>query len=301
MKLNELLYYFWRNKIFIFISLSVFAVSIVIYSIYLPNTYKSYALVAPVKKSETPQISSSLSGLGSVLGMGNISSVLGGSVVNDKDIAISTLKSRSFFEDILDDELMINLFATKSYDRSLKKSIIDPKIYDSESNTWTREESGPYFSKVPTREEAFIEFHKNYKIVENKRNFLVEITYESKNPEISKRILIKTIDMLNTYLKEKDRKEALDSIAFLKKQVESERIVEIQNSLNMLITQNIQKAMFAEIRKDYAYEYITYPVVPELKSGPSRAIICVIGFFGFSLLIFTIFTIRFYFEESDPR
>ena len=51
----------------------------------------------------------------------------------------------------------------------------------------------------------------------------------------------------------------------------------------------MQKLMFASVRNDYVYKTIESPLVPELKSSPNRAVICIVGtLIGFFLSIFLV-------------
>ena len=42
----------------------------------------------------------------------------------------------------------------------------------------------------------------------------------------------------------------------------------------------MEKQMLSQISQYYVFEYIDKPFVPELKSGPNRAIICIVAFFA---------------------
>tara|TARA_B100000427_G_scaffold287517_1_gene262185 strand:- start:15461 stop:16255 length:795 start_codon:yes stop_codon:yes gene_type:complete len=259
----------------------------------LPNQYTSSALLAPVKKSEAANIPSSFSGLGSLIGGTDISRLLGGSAVDDKEIFIGTLNSVSFFEKFVDDELLIYLFAAKKYNHETKEIVIDPKIYDEENKIWVRKLSGPYFNLKPSIQEAHEAFHKKFTVNVNKQNFLVEVSYTHISPIVAQLVVEKVVDSLNAYLREKTKEESEKSIRYLQEQIQNNTLIDVQDSLNLLITQNIQSAMFAEVNKDFAYEYINYPIIPELKSGPSRALICIFGFLAFLISLLLVLTVNY--------
>lgn len=291
--IEDLLKYFWLKKTLITVSTLIFSICIITYVLFLPNVYTSSALLAPVKKTDTSSLPSSLSGIGSFLGGSNISRILGGSDVDDKEIFIGTLNSVSFFEKFVDDDLLINLFAAKNFNKESMEVLIDPKIYDSENKKWVRRLSGPYFNLKPSVQEAHEEFHKKFKVNVNKQNFLVEVSFTHVSPIVAQNVVSRVVDSLNAYLRKKTKEESKKSIKYLKDEIKNNTLVDIQGSLNLLITQNIQSAMFAEINKDFAYEYVNYPAVPELKSGPSRALICIFGLFGFLIVLFSFLTINF--------
>ena len=47
-----------------------------------------------------------------------------------------------------------------------------------------------------------------------------------------------------------------------------------------LIEEQTKTIMLANVSKDYVFDVIDPPVAPELKSKPSRAVICVLGTFA---------------------
>ncbi len=294
-KLNiaDLLKYFWSKRLLIVVLSTIFSITIVTYTLLLPNQYTSSALLAPVKKSEAANIPSSFSGLGSLIGGTDISRLLGGSAVDDKEIFIGTLNSVSFFEKFVDDELLIYLFAAKKYNHETKEIVIDPKIYDEENKIWVRKLSGPYFNLKPSIQEAHEAFHKKFTVNVNKQNFLVEVSYTHISPIVAQLVVEKVVDSLNAYLREKTKEESEKSIRYLQEQIQNNTLIDVQDSLNLLITQNIQSAMFAEVNKDFAYEYINYPIIPELKSGPSRALICIFGFLAFLISLLLVLTVNY--------
>ena len=182
----------------------------------LPNQYTSSALLAPVKKTEASNIPSSFSNLSSLIGNTNLSRIIGGSAVDDKEIFIGTLNSITFFEKFIDDQLLIYLFAVKKYDPKTKEIIIDPKIYDEENDLWVRKLSGPYFNLKPSVQEAHDEFHKKFTVNVNKQNFLVEVGYTHKSPVVAQFVVTKVVDSLNSYLGKRLKRKLKNRLNFFK-------------------------------------------------------------------------------------
>ena len=66
-------------------------------------------------------------------------------------------------------------------------------------------------------------------------------------------------------------------------------LAEIRNALSDLIKQQTQTLMLVEANENYIFKVIEPPYVPEMKSGPSRALICILGtLLGSILSIFLI-------------
>lgn len=76
-----------------------------------------------------------------------------------------------------------------------------------------------------------------------------------------------------------DKSIAEESIKFLKDTSLNNNIADIDDSISSLLKEQLQNLMFTESRKDYIYSYIEAPYIPEKKSKPSRALICIMGTF----------------------
>ena len=78
-------------------------------------------------------------------------------------------------------------------------------------------------------------------------------------------------------LRSKDILEAEESIKFLEAQREKTSLVSLDEVFAQLIEEQTKTIMLANVSKDYVFDVIDPPVAPELKSKPSRALICVLG------------------------
>ena len=89
------------------------------------------------------------------------------------------------------------------------------------------------------------------------------------------------IDRINEEIRAEDVGEAEASIAFLEAQREKTSLVSLDEVFSQLIEEQTKTIMLANVSKDYVFDIIDPPVIPELKSRPFRALICVLGtFFG---------------------
>ena len=59
--------------------------------------------------------------------------------------------------------------------------------------------------------------------------------------------------------------------------MEKTNYAELRQVLSLLITKETEKLTLIESNKDYVFKIIDPAVSPELKSGPNRALICIIG------------------------
>ena len=84
---------------------------------------------------------------------------------------------------------------------------------------------------------------------------------------------------VNAAVKAQDVDEAKKAIEYLKQQVSKTSLADLQTVFFELIQSQTETVMLAEVRPEYVFKTIDPAVVPEAKSRPSRALICVPGHF----------------------
>ena len=101
-----------------------------------PNQYSSTSVLTISSSSSSSQTSSSLSSLASRAGV-NIGSSSGGA--NPDQIVLQMVKSKSFFKHLIGfDEVLQNIYATKSFDTKTNKIIYDSSIYKAREDKWIK-------------------------------------------------------------------------------------------------------------------------------------------------------------------
>ena len=73
-----------------------------------------------------------------------------------------------------------------------------------------------------------------------------------------------------------DIAEAEKSIGYLTDALEKTAIADMQQIFYQLIEKQQQTKMLANVRDEYVFKVIDPAVVPEKKSGPKRALICLL-------------------------
>ena len=120
--LYELFKTFWDSKWLISSITIASCIFIVLYSLSIPNIYRSSALVMPAQ-SQGSSMSGSLSGLGGLASMAGISIPSGNS--NNKEEAIAVLTSHQFLEDfIVNNDILLPLMASKGWDAKKNELIL---------------------------------------------------------------------------------------------------------------------------------------------------------------------------------
>ena len=285
--LSEFIRTLWDNKIFIIIVCIIFGVSSVIYALSLPNKYTSSSTLII---SDT---SSSTDGLGGMASQyGGLASLAGVRLPtsSSKDklvLAEETIKSRDFMKILLGYENTLkNILAAADYDFSSNTIIYDDEIYDNKNDKWVYIPA--VGQKIPP---SYLEAHKEFveKIVkvelDDETNFL-KIEVEHVSPNYAFNLLNLIINELNETSREKDLAESNRALEYLENQLSITQQKDIRNSINKLIEAQLETQMLANIRNEYFLKPLDMPYIPEIKSSPGRAIICiVITFIGLILSI----------------
>ena len=275
--LRELFSVLWDGKVWISAITAVAAAISVSVALWLPNIYESKALLAPKSDGGSgglSRLAAQYGGLASLAGI-NLSGV-GGGDVSKAALAQEKLKSLSFFAEHLYSEVLVDLMAVDYWDAATGEIVIDSNVYNQGTSQWVREVSFPRKAK-PSAQEAHEAFLKVIALSEDKQSGFVTLSVQHESPVVAKLWADMLIDRINEEIRAEDVGEAEASIAFLEAQREQTSLVSLDEVFAQLIEEQTKTIMLANVSKDYVFEIIDPPVVPELKSKPSRALICMLG------------------------
>ena len=280
----------WANKLLIFIVTLIISISSVLFALSLPNYYTSSALLS--QKDGGSSAEGLLSQYSGIASMAGITLPSGGGVENKTDTAIAILQSRYFLAQIAKDIENFGpiIIASKGYNEENDSIIFDSKLYDEENNLWVRN------VKPPTpKEPSLLELHKVFNnevfsfYVDQKTGF-INLYVELVSPTHAKEFLKIIISNLNEISRKQALLEADQSLGFLEEEFLKTSQISLKGSISKLSELELKKKMMAQVNKDFLLKVIDPPFVPEFKSKPSRAVICILGFiFGIILSLVIIF------------
>lgn len=293
--LKELLLILWKGKwIFFLITLS-FSTASVFISLSLPNIYQSNVVLYP-QKDET---GGGISALGGQLG--GLASLAGVNLKgSDKtDLAIEILKSRKFIDEFINEhDLAVPILAAKEWSKDNNTLIFDPEIYDVENKKWLKTFSDVQ-SDNPSTQALYKAFRELLSVTKLKEAGLVSISFEHVSPHFAKEIVDKLVISINTVMKKEVINNSDKSINFLSEQLNKTDVNNIQSVLYELIEEQAKNRMFAEVRDEYIFKTIDPAIVPEKKSSPNRALICIIGTFLGAFLAFIIVVVSHFVKNEN--
>ena len=290
--LKELFATLWHGKLIISAITGIAAAISVVFALSQPNIYIASALLTPAEGS-----GSGLSGL--MKQYGGLASLAGVSLPGAQEgsraqLGMELMKSRAFIRDFVERrDILPELMAVKSWEQASGEVLYDADLYDAATGIWVRDVNPPQLPQ-PSAQEAHKAFIEILGISEDKQTGYVSVSIEHQSPVVAAQWVSWLVKDVNATVRMQDVDEAERSIEYLKQQVAKTSLADLQTVFFELIQSQTETVMLAEVRPEYIFKTIDPAVVPEEKSKPSRAFICVLGTLLGGMLGVVIVLIRHY-------
>ncbi|RMG58729.1 MAG: hypothetical protein D6713_07055 [Deltaproteobacteria bacterium] len=257
--LFELFSILWRKKWFIGgVSLGAGIVALVI-TFFLPNIYRAEAVIKPVQQeTEKASLASRLGGIVPGLELG-----VGGTV---EDLEV-LLKSK---------ELTVRVF--NKYD--LYRKVFDDQ-FDPETGEFVPKRSllsllSGEEPKPPGEWDAIRAAEDMLRVRADIKKGVVKISFESKDPELSARVVHYYLEEAKTRLQEEALRRATKNKEFIEEQLKIATDPLIKERLYFLYGREVEKEMMAKNREQFAFTIVDPPKVPDRKVKPRRGLTAVL-------------------------
>ena len=294
--LRELFSVLWAGKTKIIAITAVFAVASVIYALSVPNQYKATALLAPAQQ-ESGGLSGALGQLGGLASLAGVS--IGGGESSESQIAQEIMKSWSFVEGfIADNDLAVEVYAAEGWSKGSNELQINQDAYDSEGSEWLIEDDSGVVGP-PSSWQLFKAFSERVAVSEDKKSGLVSVSIEYYSPQIAKQWLDLYISAINKHMQARQVKKVSNNISYLEAQIGKTSIAEMREVFYTIIEEQTKNKMVAEASPDYAFVAVSPSMVPEEKSQPKRALICILGTLLGGMLSVLLVLVMHYAKKSD--
>lgn len=295
--LRELFMVLWAGKIKIIAIIALFAIASVIYALSVPNQYKATALLAPAQSSGGG-LSGALGQLGGLASLAGVS--IGGGESSEAQIAQEIMKSWNFIESfIADNDLAVEVFAAEGWSKGSNTLKIDDDVYDVEKNEWLIEDDDTGELRPPSSWELFEKFSEQLAVSEDKKSGLVSVSIEYYSPQIAKQWLDMYVSAVNAHMQQRQVAKVTNNINYLQAQIEKTSIAEMREVFYTIIEEQTKNKMVAEASPEYAFVAVSPSMVPEEKSQPKRALICILGTLLGGMLSVLLVLIMHYTKKSD--
>lgn len=272
--LREIWNILWKGKWWIIGITALFAVAAVIYALSLPNQYKAEVVLAPAQEK-----AGGMSGLaaqyGGLAAMAGIN--LGGGQSSDVDQAIALVKSWPFLDALVEKyDLKPLVMGVKKWNSANNEVVFDTDIYDPHSQSWIRAPA-PNKPAEPTSYEVFQTLTNMVSISQDSKTGLVRLSVEHYVPSVAHSWTEILVREVNRHFQERDVAEAARNIEYLRAKIAETSIAEMQLVFYRMVEAQMKTLMLAEVSDEYLLKTVIKPVIPEIKSKPKRALICVLG------------------------
>ena len=270
--LKELFSALWQSKLLIILVTGVFAAGAVMYALSLPNIYQSTAILA--SKSQGSGVSASLQQYAGLASLAGVS--LPGGESSDSARALKLIHSKSFFQDYLYEDLLVELMAVVGWNAASAAPSIDSDVYNLKTQSWVRDVAPPLSAK-PHLDEAFQRYSALVSVSTDAKTGFSTLSVKHFSPVIAQKWAVLVIGRLNESLKVEKVAEANAAIAYLVEQSKQTSLVKMDEVFSRLIEDQTQTIMLASVSDNFLFDIIQRPDAPLLKSEPKRALICVLG------------------------
>jgi len=294
--LRELFGVLWAGSRKIIAITAVFAFVSVIYALSVPNQYKATALLAPAQ-SDSSGLSGALGQLGGLASLAGVS--IGGGESSEGQIAQEIMKSWSFIEGfIAENNIAVEVYAAQGWSKGSNELQINDGVYDTENKQWLIEnESG--VTGPPSSWYLFQAFSERLEVSEEKISGLVSVSIEYYSPQIAKQWLDMYVAAVNAHMQQRQMAKVTNNINYLQAQIEKTSIAEMREVFYHIIEEQTKNRMVAEASPEYAFVAVSPSMVPELKTQPQRALICILGTLLGGILSVLLVLVMNYARKSD--
>ena len=273
--LRELFAVLWAGRKLIAYVTSAFAVIAVIVALMIPNQYKAIAVIAPAQSGGSSMLGAMASQFGGLASLAGIE--LGGSEGGEAQEAMEIMQSWGFIEKfIAKNNLAVEVFAAEGWSAHNNKLSIDSSLYDSEQQRWVR---NPPQGKTaePTSWELYNAFKGRLSVSTDKKTGLLSVSVEYYSPLIAKQWVDLYIATINEHMRDRKLAQVNRNIEYLEVQIEKTAIAGMREVFYQVIEEQIKNKMLAEASPEYAFTTVSRAMLPEEKSQPKRALICILA------------------------
>ena len=296
--LRELFSVLWAGKKLIVAVTAVFAVVSVIYALSLPNQYKASAVVSPADSggSSLGSMAGQLGGLASLAGIN-----IGSGESNETQEAMEIMQSWGFMEEFIQThDLQVPVYAAIGWDKGSNNLKLDNDLYDVASKRWLIEDDKSVENRAPSSWELYEAFNERVAVSQDKKSGLINISVEYYSPQIAKQWVDLFISTINEYMRARKLEQVNRNIEYLTIQIEKTAIADMREVFYQLIEEQTKSKMLAEASPEYAFVTVSRAMVPEEKSQPKRALVCILGtLLGGMLSVLWVLVRRYAFSETD--
>jgi uncharacterized protein involved in exopolysaccharide biosynthesis len=254
----EIMSILWKRK---WLILGVAALAVGVSLIYIFTAEQWFRAEVLLKPTETKSSLGGVGQLGSLGGLGGLASLAGINLggANSAE-AMAVLVSREFTAAFLEDQNLMPLLYPKRWD-AVQGRWKPSKLFD-----------------PPDIRDAVQRFNKSIRTVqEDRKTGFVTMSIEWTNPKIAADWANLLVDRLNERMRSKALAEAETNVVYLKQELVSSNVVQLQQSIGRVLEAELQRLMLAKATREYSFKIIDHAIPPKRHSWPRGIIVAPIA------------------------
>ncbi|WP_171041741.1 Wzz/FepE/Etk N-terminal domain-containing protein [Pseudoalteromonas phenolica] len=274
----DLIYYLlskWKLLIIISICSSVLIYSILMF---VPESYKSKAVLTP------QQSNPAIANLGALGGIASLSGINLGGENKKVEVALAFLTSKNFLYNFLQpNDYRKFIWAAKGWDSNTV--VYNNDIYNTHTDSWVE-------GFEPTQLQVYDKFIEDHLVInQDKTGTFITLEIKHYSPIVARDLLVSLLSEMNKFLSEKEVSEATKSIEYYKQRLKEQNVETLNRVLYSLIEEEEKRRMLALTSDSPIFQVIDPPSLAEFPYFPKKKTFTVVGVFV--LLICTCFILSF--------
>lgn len=262
---QELLSVIWAQKLLIILATLFAGFGSIIYSLSLENEYTSQAILTLAgQEAQSGSMGGSSGQLG---GLASLAGISVGGTSNKAALAIKTIESRDFLKHLLQFEGVLS-------------TLVGIKQYNQKTQEVTYEDGFSSETTLVPDDLLFLEIYKAFRgtinLSDDSKTGLISLSVTSKSPKAAYDLAIIILRELNNVYRAEALEESSKALSYLNNKLSSTMQNEVKKSMSQVIESQLKIQMFANIRENYLLKPFDNAFIPDVKSGPSRSVICMV-------------------------
>jgi len=263
----------------------------ILYTLTIPNSYKSSVVLAPQEQSK----GMSLGGLSALAGIAGVD--LGGSSMDAFNSMNTILNDNSFQAMVIKKYNLTEKLTPQYMDKNLVFALGFKSMYDvlqSEDKDELPEDE-IMFNTIKNLKEII-------SLSSDKKSGAITMSVELHDRFLAKELLEIYLKESTTHLQTLDMKDINKKLEYYKKELSNINDIELKSQISQLISSLIQKKVLSSASEYYNVKVMTKPQVAFIKdkSKPKRALIVIVSFVTSIILsIFLVFFLEFLKKDEE--
>ena len=284
--LLELWQVIWKRRKLIGTLVVTMVLVTIVTSLFMKNIYQSQAIIVPVTTKDSGGGGGTLAALASQFGSLPGISLPGASSATE---IVSLLNS--------------NILREKIVERYRLMPVLFYEQWDPKKNDWKRasginlnplrwlsklagaiQQSNSTYSRLkeeggaPQIWDALRLLDNIVKVKNNIKDNTITLTVDYEDPELAAKMAGYFLDTLTDHMSAEAKRVALINRAYLEEQLQKTADPLIRQKIYNLIAQQLETAMMAEVKENFAFKVIDPPKAPDKKIKPKRAMMVILSF-----------------------